>query len=221
MPSPSPSNGSTTSSTSLVSEGRKSTTSAGNSAQGGKKFGKSLISRNFCHFWKNFINHSFSHKKSDIPQITTEDDQIEIEPKKSETLKPGLSSTEIFAEFENSEDIIRKKRPYSIGHNVNAVKAAQFLLQNYNYLAPKCQDRILKFETYRRSRHSSENEEFQEKSNENWEIMLLQMLANAWNIFHILVRILNWERNQNFVFNQFEKLKIHFWPILDPIIVLG
>ena len=47
MPSPSPSNGSTTSSTSLVSEGRKSTTSAGNNAQGGKKFGKSLISRNF------------------------------------------------------------------------------------------------------------------------------------------------------------------------------
>jgi len=38
MPSPSPSNGSTTSSTSLVSEGRKSTTSGGN-AQAAKKFG--------------------------------------------------------------------------------------------------------------------------------------------------------------------------------------
>ena len=49
MPSPSPSNGSTTSSTSLVSEGRKSTTSGGN-AQGAKKFGKSnfifIIHRN-------------------------------------------------------------------------------------------------------------------------------------------------------------------------------
>ena len=42
MPSPSPSNGSTTSSTSLVSEGRKSTTSGGN-AQAAKKFGESII----------------------------------------------------------------------------------------------------------------------------------------------------------------------------------
>jgi hypothetical protein len=39
MPSPSPSNGSTASSTSLVSEGRKSTTSGGAQA-GGKKFGE-------------------------------------------------------------------------------------------------------------------------------------------------------------------------------------
>ena len=63
MPSPSPSNGSTTSSTSLVSEGRKSTTSAGNNAQGGKKFGKLLISRNFCHFWKILLITHFHVKK--------------------------------------------------------------------------------------------------------------------------------------------------------------
>ena len=50
MPSPSPSNGSTTSSTSLVSEGRKSTTSGGN-AQAAKKFGESII--NFFS-WNQF-----------------------------------------------------------------------------------------------------------------------------------------------------------------------
>ena len=52
MPSPSPSNGSTTSSTSLVSEGRKSTTSGGN-AQAAKKFGESII--NFFS-WNQFQN---------------------------------------------------------------------------------------------------------------------------------------------------------------------
>ena len=53
MPSPSPSNGSTTSSTSLVSEGRKSTTSGGN-AQAAKKFGESII---------NFFSWNQFHEK--------------------------------------------------------------------------------------------------------------------------------------------------------------
>lgn len=70
MPSPSPSNGSTASSTSLVSEGRKSTTSAGQQQSGGKKFGK-------------------------LPLISFDIQLTKMNPdNRGSTLKPGMNPSE-------------------------------------------------------------------------------------------------------------------------------
>ena len=195
MPSPSPSAGSTNSAASLVSEGRKSTTSAG--AAGAKKFGKYLqktfrldTALNLEHFRR--LNYLFFKDENRLTLVVTspstsdlskDNNPESVRQRKCQTLTPGSAMLPVPPEFElkraRSRSLKVKSRQGSRSSSVKganrksmaagAVDASKFLMANYSVNAQRPQHilKIAEWKSTQQDSSSSENESESEDSEDS------------------------------------------------------